>query len=254
MTGQVGQLGKNSAEEFFETIIMMVGYEETKKIIHEFTKEIDNPILKEAIEDSMNVLAMGLIMTAIRTQEALIAKIFEYAESILIILIAKSRNVLSKLKGLRGTKLFRKMKFLQGSNQDDLMTAQIIATHQGFKGNAQSLGQRNHNASSYDTFQMSNTAKNSLYNREQLHMNMGNNMASRYNETLLFKLFTKSFTKNDELLLKKILGRESASVLNVEDVNQVADFMFVKDSTGKPIGLTEAFYELINGLGYLHNK
>ena len=47
--------------------------------------------------------------------------------------------------------------------------------------------------------------------------------------------------------------RDSVSDLNVDDVNKVADFLFVTDSSGKMIGFTEVAYELLNGLGYIHN-
>jgi hypothetical protein len=94
--------------------------------------------------------------------------------------------------------------------------------------------------------------KDNVLNKESLNLNVGSSMASRYNETLLFKLFTKSFTSNDEVIIKKILGRESASTLSIEDMNQVADFMFVKDANGNITGLAEQFFQLINGLGYLH--
>lgn len=251
----VSNLGTNFAEEFFETIITMVGYEESKKIIHEFTKDIENPIIKEAIESSMNVLVFGVIMYAVRAQEAIVAKIFDKAELFFgLLLINPAKRALAKYRNLKGVKLLRKMGFFQSSNQENLMTAQIVATHQGLKGNAQSFSQMSQNSKTSDTINLVTDTKNSLYNREQLHMNMGNNMASRYNETLLFKLFTKSFTKNDEMLLKKILGRDSTSLLNAEDVNQIADFLFVKDSNGKLVGLSEACYQLVNGLGYLHNK
>lgn len=153
---------------------------------------------------------------------------------------------------MKGTSLFRKMGFFQNSNQENLMTAQIVATHQGFKGNSSALVSSPKNT--VGSYQMQLDTKNSIYQRESLNMNMGNNMASRYNETLLFKLLTKSFTPQDETLMKKILGRDSASTLHVDDLNDVADFMYTKDSNGKLTGLSSQFMELINGLGYLHNK
>jgi len=255
MSGTVQQVGKNSAEEFFETIIMMVGYDESKKIIQAFTKDIDNPIIKEAIESSMNVLVFGVIMYAVRAQEALIAKIFEKVEILIpLLLLNPIKKGLAKYRNLKGVKLFRKMGFFQSSNQENLITGQIIVNHQGFKASAQTTSQFNHNSSSFDTLSAVTDTKNSLYNREQLHMGLGNNMASRYNETLMFKLFTKSFTAQDTTLMKKILGRDTASVLDVNDLNKAADFMYTKDSNGKLTGLSEEFMNLINALAYVHNK
>lgn len=248
----VGQIGQNSAQEFFETFIYGVGYNEGREQIQDFTKEVDSPILKDAIESSMNVLVFGAIMYAVQKQEALIAKIFDAAELLLFALVGRVNKYANKLKGRKGTKLHRLISFFQGSNQENLMTAQVIATHVGSKNMAHST---NGNVSgALGAYNMQLDTKNSLYQREQLHMNMGNNMTSRYNETLLFKLFTKSFTTNDTLLLKKILGRDSASTLDIADVNKIADFMFVKDSSGNLVGLTETMYQMINGLGYLNKK
>ncbi len=78
----VGQIGQNSANEFFETILYGVGYDEARKQIEDFTKEVDNPIVKDAIQSAMNVLVFGFMMIAIQKQEALIAKIFDIAERI----------------------------------------------------------------------------------------------------------------------------------------------------------------------------
>lgn len=251
----LGSIGKNSAEEFFETILYMTAYEESKIIIQGFTKDIESPVIKEAVESSMNVLVFGFLMYAVQKQEAIIAKIFDLAEAIFtILLIAPAKKAYNKLKGMKGTSLFRKMGFFQNSNQENLMTAQIVATHQGLKGVSQTSVQSTQTSSRLDTFSAVNDTKNSLYNRESLNMNMGNNMASRYNETLMFKLMTKSFTPRDETLMKKILGRTSTSALSMDDLNHMADFMYVKDSNGKLTGLSQQFMELMNGIGYLHNK
>lgn len=249
----LGSVGKNSAEEFFETILYMTAYEESKSIIQGFSKDIESPILKEAVESSMNVLVFGAVMLAVRAQESLISIIFNKAEAIFVLLlIGPAKKALSKMRQYKGIKLFRRMGFFNGSNMENIGTAQTIAIHQGFKSSAQSL--TNPIPSNLSTYQMQVDTKNSLYARENLHMNMGSSMASRYNETLLFKLLTKSFTPQDETLMKKILGRDSASTLHVDDLNDVADFMYTKDSNGKLTGLSSQFMELINGLGYLHNK
>lgn len=248
----LGSVGKNSAEEFFETILYMTAYEESKKVIHEFTKDIDNPVLKEAVESSMNVLVFGAVMHLVKMQEDFISKIFHLAEILFVALISTpAKRALAKMRKYKGTKLFRRMGFFQGSNQDNIATAHVVATHVGSYSRSNGLAGTNSTAQSIIAY---NGSKDTLYNRENLHMNLGNNMASRYNETLLFKLLTRSFTPQDETLMKKILGRDSASSLHVDDLNQVADFMYTKDSNGKMTGLSTQFMELINGLGYLHNK
>lgn len=62
----IGQISQNSAQEFFETFIYGVGYNEGREQIADFTKEVDSPLLKDAIESSMNVLVFGAIMYAVQ--------------------------------------------------------------------------------------------------------------------------------------------------------------------------------------------
>ena len=248
--GQVKNIGQNTAEEFFETILYMTAYQETRTIMQEYTKDIDSPVLKEAIESAMSVAVFGAVFFAVQKQEQMIAWIFDKAEVLMLVLIGKARNLLSKVKKFKGTKLYRLLNFMQGNNSENLMTAQIVATHQGFKSNARVHSKYATNP--IGAYQMQTDTKNSLYQRENLHMNFGNAMASRYNQTLLFKLFTKSFTAQDELLIKKILGRETGAAVSIEDLNQVGDFLFVKDTNGKVTGLSEAFFQLVNTLGYMN--
>lgn len=248
----LNSIGKNSADEFFETILYMTAYEESRKVIQGFTKDIENPVLKEAIESSMNVLVFGVVMELIKLQEGFISKIFHLAEIAFVsLLMTPAKRALSKMRNYKGVKLFRRMGFFSSSNSDNIGTATVLSTHVGNYSRSQGIAS---SSSTSQTFTAINDTKNSLYNRENLHMNMGNNMASRYNETLLFKLLTKSFTPQDETLMKKILGRDAASTLHTDDLNNVADFMYTKDSNGKMTGLSQQFMELINGLGYLHNK
>ncbi|MBN1839489.1 MAG: hypothetical protein JW802_05535 [Campylobacterales bacterium] len=249
-TKQVKQIGQNTAEEFFETILYMTAYTEARSIMQEYTKDIDNPVLKEAIESAMSVAVFGAVFYAVQKQEQIISKIFDVAEALILILYNKGRSLAGKLKGKKGTKLFRFMSWVQGNKSDNIAESHMIATLIGHKSQAHATNGNASNA--VGAYQMQTDTKKNIYQRENLHFQFGNAMASRYNETLLFKLFTKSFTANDEMLIKKILGRDTGAVVNVEDLNQVADFMFVKDTNGKITGLSEAFFQLVNSLGYIN--
>ena len=244
------QVGQNSAEEFFETILYMTAYQEARTIMQEYTKDIDNPILKEAIESAMSVAVFGAVFYAVQKQEQIIARLFNLAEALFLILVVKGRSLAGKLKGKKGTKLYRLMSWIEGNRRDNILEAQMIATHVGFKNVSHSTN--GNSSKGISAYQMQTDTKNSLYQRENLHMQFGNAMASRYNETLLFKLFTKSFTPQDEMLIKKMLGRDTGAVINIDDLNQVADFMFVKDTNGKITGLSEVFLQLFNATGYMN--
>lgn len=252
----LGQVGKNSAEEFFETIIYHVAYDEAQKVLHEYTKDIENPVLRDAVDSALSVALFGAVFYVIQKQEKLIELVFATAGTICMHLFAKAKGAFSKIKGTRGVKATRRFRFLSEQNNDDLLIAQTIATYSGHMGGAQAFFQPKSSSNSSDrsieTYRAYNDTKQSVYKREELHMNLGNNVASRYNETLLFKLFTKSFTPNDELLMKKILGRDTSAALNMSDLNQVADFLFVKDTSGKITGLSEAFFQLVNTMGYIN--
>jgi hypothetical protein len=249
----VKAIGENTASEFFETIIYMTAYNEARTYINDFTKDIDNNVLKEAIEGAANVLVFSLVFKLIQAQEDFIEKVFVSASALATLLLSGvGSKITNKLRKLKGVKLFRRFNlFSDTMNQRVALTNTVATATNAVMVSQSAVNSRPNQVSAYDTI---NSLKNTMYNRENLHMQFGNNMASRYNETLLFKLLTKSFTANDELLVKKILGRDTASVLNMEDLNKVADFMYTTDTNGNPIGLSEAFIDLINGLGFLHNK
>ncbi|MCD8477291.1 MAG: hypothetical protein LRY68_04785 [Sulfurospirillum sp.] len=112
---QVKQIGQNTAEEFFETILYMTAYNEARSIMQEYTKDIDNPILKEAIESAMSVAVFGAVFYAVQKQEQIIAKVFDIAEGLILALVLKSRGVFKKLSWFkRGLSFFVNYLFYRG--------------------------------------------------------------------------------------------------------------------------------------------
>jgi hypothetical protein len=247
----LNELGKNSADEFFETIIYMTAYAEARTQISAFTKDISNPIMKEAVESSLQILSMGVVFQLIRTQELWLTKIFDIAEGLVAILLSSgfAQNIKNKFANLKGMKVFQKFGMFQQSFSDRVALAQVVTTQTGNHLH----GEATHSTTS-DLMGNVTAEKEHMVAKESLHAKVGSDMASRYNETLLFKLFTKSFTPQDETVMKKILGRDTTANLNTADLNKVADFLFVTDAQGNMTGLSEQFFQLINGLGYVHNK
>lgn len=247
----ISQIGQNSAEEFFEEITYQVGYEAAREQIKSFTKDVDSDIIKEALESSMNVLAMGMMMMLIRSQEDFIQKIFTLAKGMVVIILASDtiQNYKSKLSNLKGFKFLKKFDAFKKSYADRVATAQLVID--GANNHLQAETTMQSETKTYDTVL---AEKEHVVNKERLHMELADKMASRYNDTLLFKIMTKSFTANDKTMIKKILGRDTSAELDIAELNQVADFMYVTDSTGKVTGLSEQFMTMLNGLGYVHNK
>ena len=89
-----------------------------------------------------------------------------------------------------------------------------------------------------------------MHSKDQ-QLNYAKAKAETFNQTLMFKLLTSKFTATDKEILRKITGAES---IDIEQINKVADFMWVKDDKGDIVGLSEAFMQMLNGLGYFHNK
>lgn len=246
----MNSIGQNSASEFFENILYATAYPEAQNQIKDFTKDIDSTVIKEALASSITILTSGLIFMMIQKQENLINAVFLKASGLVAIILGSSIATKAKqrLQGkLKGVKLFKKLGLFQTSKSDDINLSKVVVE------GATSIVTAN--GSTTNSVQMYNTGiaeKEHLVNREQLHHSVGNSMASRYNETLMFKLFTKSFTSADEQIIRKVLGRDTATIVNVEDMNKIADFMFVKDSLGNVTGLSEQMFQLINGLGFVH--
>ena len=105
------QIGQNTTEEFFETLIYMVAYEEATKMIKNFTEDIENPYLREAVESAANVAVFGGIFMIIQYEEQIIEKVFNIANGIISGLLFLPKKAINKLKGLKGNKL--KAKFIE---------------------------------------------------------------------------------------------------------------------------------------------
>ena len=248
---ELKQLGKNSANEFFETIIYMTAYNEARDRISTYTEDIENPILKEATESAINIAAFGGIFMIIKYEEIILDKAFAIAESVIAMLLVLPKKYIGKLKNrmLRGRKLGIVSKMLSGFSDDAVGKSQVISTQLG-----NFISGRNNQYQSANLVESTLKTRDNVVKRDMNSMTLGNNMANSYTQSLMFKLMSSSFTAKDKDMLKKILGRDTASEFDVEDMNKVGEFMFTKDDKGNMTGLSEQFFQLVNGLGYVHGK
>ena len=92
----LGQIGKNSAEEFLETIIYMTAYNEARDRIKTYTESIENPILREATESALNVAVFSGIFMIIRYEEAILDKAFKVASAIIASLMLLPKKAFQK--------------------------------------------------------------------------------------------------------------------------------------------------------------
>jgi hypothetical protein len=239
-------LGENATKEFFETLVYFTAYEEARKIIENLTKDIEDPTLREAVESALNVLAFGLVFELIRMEEAFIERIFAVAETLVLALVGYGKRIKRALLRGRGIKALLRS-FLGGFFDNSSQLAQLVILQVGNQLQArQSIysGQQGLFGAYIDT-------KRYIVERENHHLDIANSFVKRDLELFPFKLFTANFTEKDKVLLKKILGKSNISV---EDLNKISEFLFVKDDRGNIVGLSKAFLELLNGLGWLHNR
>ncbi len=242
-------LGQNTAEEFFQTLLYFTAFEEARHIISGLTKDIEDPALREAVESALNVLAFGLIFELMRMEENFIERIFNIASSLVIALLGYGRLIKQRFfRGGRGIKGVFKALF-GGFLDNSTAVAQVVVS----QTTNQMLARQSvyNSAGSQGLFGDYMDTKRYIVDREKYHLEVADKMTKRYIETLLFKLFTANFTEQDKTILRKILNKSS---VDIEDINKISEFMFVRDSQGKVVGLSKAFLELLNGLGYLHNK
>jgi hypothetical protein len=241
-------LGQNTAEEFFETLIYLTAYEEAREIISGLTKDIPEGPLKEAIEDALNVLAFGLIFELIRMEEGFVERIFNVAYGLVVALLGWGQSLKKRLLRGKGIKAFFRG-ILGGFLDKSELLAQLVVVQAGNQIRAR---QSVYNSSGHQgLFGAYMETKKYIVERERYHLDVADRMTQRYIETLLFKLFTANFTERDKTILRKVLNKPD---VDIEDINRLSEFLFVKDDRGNIVGLSKAFLELINGLGYLHNK
>ncbi len=242
-------IGQNGADEFFETILYQTAYDEAQTQVKSFTSDIEDEVIQDALQGAMSVITMGVVFQLIRKQEDFIQGVFDTASELVILLLGTqfAQKIGGRLKSLKGTKLFKKLQMFKSSYADRVATAQLVVN----SANSHFVAEKNTQGET-TTLETVSKMKEHVVSKEKLNHAVGSGMASRYNETLMFKLFTKSFTANDKTLIKKILGRDTASELEIDDMNAVADFMFVTDSDGEITGLTEQLMQMVNSMGYMN--
>lgn len=239
------------AEEFMNTFLMMWSFDESKEILKKYLPlpEGMNPYLKEATESAEQLIVMSGIFKLMQHSEKFLEFLFEMGRTVIIALLGLAKVGYNKLKShaMKG----RKFKFISGilgSVLDDAIEKCKI-----FVDWIRNLIVGRQASSETGTMMTASTQSTAnLVAKDKSAMDMGANMATNTINSLMFKMMTKTFNASDEAVLKKILGRQTVGNLKIEDMNKVANFMYVPDSTGANVGLSEQMMSLLNGMGYVH--
>lgn len=233
-------------DEMFEDLTYNVAYDVILKKLKD--NGMDDGILKQAIDSGITIMFSSALMLYIQKQEDIIRKILDivvgFLGLILTPLLVKGTNLFKKFA--KGVKLGIFSKIFGISAQERIQYAHLAVNMSNSAFNSQqSANQYYHRAD--------NSLKQRdlvLHSKDQ-QLNYAKAKAETFNQTLMFKLLTSKFTATDKEILRKITGAES---IDIEQINKVADFMWVKDDKGDIVGLSEAFMQMLNGLGYFHNK
>ncbi len=248
----MAKIGENGVQEFFEELMFGYTYQETRSNIADITKDVDDNVLQDAMQSSLNMVAMGVMMKMINAMESFIETIFNIAKALILALVGSQfvQNAMKRLSGgLKGIGVLKRMGFFASGHSDRIQVAQLVNDMSNNHLNAQKTVQ-----SETQIYQSVQQTKAYAVQKESHHMNFADKLSDRYTKTFLPKLLTKSFTSKDTADIKKVFGRDSASQMDYEDLNKIADFMFVTDSNGEVSGLSDIMISLVNGMGYIHNK
>lgn len=247
-----------------EDATYLIGYSLVNKYISEilnkdFPDELDDKgrptinIAKELLSGGASYLLMSGMMEIIKREEQLITWLFAAGEAVIGVLWlrhkAKFNGLFNSIKSKKGVKATNRLGL--ASNQAEEQNTFINQTYQAMQTIMQG-----HSASQEvaQTIGVSNSTQDLAINREAHNLKFANANNQAFQNSMLIKTMTGSFTQTDEVILKKVIGRTNFATtpLSIDELNKVHEFMIVKDNNGKFMGLTEAFTMLLNGLGYIH--
>ncbi len=263
-------LGRNAAEEFSEEIIYGFSYRYInpwvrKKIDEWIPDTVDDNgrtqpnILKEAAESAINVIVMGVIFLIIRYEEQILDRLFMLARSAKGVILAGGRTAYNALKNkvklMRGVRATNR--FNRAGDDFNSRVGLVRSVDNELSNIVQARQTQYMSTASYGpAAQMHDTA----VQKERLYQELGSSKVNAKLQLSMFKLFTASFTETDKQVLKQVFkgidpnGTFNPAKVDVAQLNKISEFMFIRDSNNKIVGLSRAFIDLLNGLGYVHKS
>lgn len=255
---QLGRIGQNGAEEFASVLTYQVAFPYAREIIQGATAGIENEAVKEALNDSLNVVAFGLIFHLINKEQKIIEKIFNRASvavGALVLAGSKaSKNALDKWKqkyrsggvrGRGGTIARMVMGTASAVSADRFKMAQIVTDV--------AVGSARAGSNQYDAIRLSQhrtQVQDSLVSRDAHTMQLAQNKLENQFKGTLINLITGNIKAHDVSIIQRITGD---SAITMDNLQRFSEAIFAKDSSGNVVGLSQSFLSMVNALGYLHN-
>ena len=243
---ELGRIGTNGVNEFFEDLTYNVAYNEVLSRLNNAI-DMDNDMVKQAIQSSLTIMVSSALFLFIQKQEEIIQKVMVIVGSVLTTLFSfLATSIASKFGRFKGRRLKNVLNFFNDYKSDYINAGRLAVSTGSYFSSSHFAS-----SSSVNRVLPSVIKQGQIIQSEDHKLNIARAKAQSINETLLFKLFTKKFTPADLEMLKRITGNRD---LTIENLNKVANFMYVTDDKGNIVGLTEEFLTMLNGLGYMHNK
>lgn len=241
------QILKLGVDEMFEDLTYNVAYSEVLTRLK--SSGMDNKMLEDAVNSGLTIMFSAALMKYIQSQEKILDIILNSAYTLLGIILnpfaSAAKNLVKRFA--KGAKLGFLSKFIGISAEARVGYAQVVTTGANAMFNSkQSEGQYFQHAN------YANQKKSELLHSKDQQLAYAKAKADSFNQTLLFKLFASKFTAADKEIIRKMTG--GSADIDIEKLNEIANFMWVTDSAGNITGLSEAFVQMLNGLGYFHNK
>lgn len=257
-------VAQNTIQNMGEDLTMMLGYSMVNSYLHEQLASSFPPVMDENGNEKMNIplevlsggasyLFMAMMMEVIRREEKFIEYLFAAGEAIISVLYLRNKGYLDgmmgKLRGLKGVKALGKAKIFSSNNDpQNSFVGQVYQAMQTI------INGRNTSHDVANTVSAGASIQDHALNREGLNLKFAQANSQTFHDSLMIKMSTGTFTAMDKTILQKVIGRSNfASVpLDLDELNKIREFMMVTDSNGKLVGLSKAFTQLINGLGFIN--
>lgn len=207
-------------------------------------------IQRDAIEGALTVLVSGLVMKLVRAQGIALDFLFAREKILRSRVLGFASDLKNRIKGLRGVRAINRFKGFQQNKSDSVAMAAVNAQDTANHIAAQSL---QYQSTSILSDGMS--PLNYSMQKETLQSQMGIAQTKVQLQAALVKLLSGSFSANDKTTLKRVFSAAGTPLTDVEieKLNAISSFLFVKDTQGNVTGLSEQFFRLTSYMN-LHNK
>lgn len=246
-----------------QDLTMMVGFSLVNKFItdqlkDEFPPELDadgrekTNYALEVLSGGASFLFMSAMMEIIIYEEKFVQYLFAAGEALIFVLYARNKDWIlsaaSRIIGSRGVKAMSRMKVF--NSQNDPTNSFVGQVHQAMSNIMQG---RAAGTNAVQTIDASNNAQQTAVIREGHDLKFASLNNKSFTDSIMLKMFSGTFTQSDEIILKQVIGRTNFKdiPINIDEMNKIHEFMVIKDSNGKFVGLTKAFTDLVNGIGFI---